>query len=104
MNRPRAGAGAAVLAAEGDNLLYVIGGGTEQQTLDSEVYSVNRAAWQPVEMPMLESESWHDLAVANVETRIFVFGGRRGEQILDSGYVFSPFIHQTFLPAVGAEE
>lgn len=101
MNRPRAGAGAAVLV---NNLLYVIGGGIEEQTLDSEVFNIELASWQLVDMPMLESESWHHLAVANIETQIFVFGGKQGETILDEGYVFSPFVHQTFLPAVGAEE
>jgi DNA-binding CsgD family transcriptional regulator len=104
MNHPRAGAGAAVLVAEGNNLLYVIGGGIETDTLDSEVYDLEMDAWEPVEMPMLEGESWHNLAVANIETRIFVFGGRQGESILDKSYVFSPFVHQTFLPAVGTEE
>jgi DNA-binding CsgD family transcriptional regulator len=101
LNHPRAGAGAAVLA---NNFLYVIGGGIEAQTLDSEVYDLEMDSWLPVETPTLDSQSWHHLAVANIETRIFVFGGRQGEQILDKGYVFSPFVYETFLPAVGANE
>ncbi|MFZ0545347.1 MAG: kelch repeat-containing protein, partial [Candidatus Promineifilaceae bacterium] len=100
MNQPRAGAGAAVLV---NNLLYVIGGGTGSQTLDSEFYNTELATWQPVSMPMLADDSWYYLAVANIETRIFVFGGKQGESIIDNGYVFSPFVHQTFLPAVGAD-
>lgn len=104
MNQPRAGAGAAVLVAEGNSLLYVIGGGMDSEIVTSEVYDLKLDAWQLVDMPMLEAQSWHNLAVANIETRIFAFGGRQGEAILDEGYVFSPFIHQTFLPAVGAEE
>lgn len=101
MNRPRAGAGATVLA---NNFLYVIGGGITTQTLDSEVYDLEKGAWMPVETPVLDGESWYHLAAANIETRIFVFGGRQGEQILDNGYVFSPFVYETFLPAVGANE
>jgi hypothetical protein len=104
MNHPRAGAGAAVLVAGGINLLYVIGGGIESETLDSEVYDLEMDAWEPVEMPMLTDESWHNMAVANIETRIFVFGGRQGASILDKSYVFSPFINQIYLPAVGAQE
>ncbi len=104
MSEPRAGAGAAVLVAEGNNLLYIIGGRTESEALASEVYDLTMETWRPVEMPMLDDQSWHNLAVANIETRIFAFGGRQGGQILDNGYVFSPFIHQTFLPAVGADE
>ncbi len=101
MSRARAGAGSAVLI---NRWLYVIGGGLETQAVDSEVYNVEFASWQSVEMPMLENESWANMAVANIESRIFVFGGRQGEAILDDGYVFSPFVHQTFLPAVGADE
>lgn len=102
MNQPRAGAGAAVLA---NSLLYVIGGGIETETLNSEVYdSDEMGSWQTVEMPMLGDQSWIHMAVANIETRIFVFGGRQGETILDQGYVFSPFVYETFLPAVGADE
>jgi N-acetylneuraminic acid mutarotase len=101
MNSPRAGAGSAVLS---HNLLYVIGGGMEAQIVESEVYDSAFASWRIVEMPMLETDSWTHLAVAHIETRIFVFGGRQGEAILSDGYVFSPFVHQTFLPAVGADE
>jgi hypothetical protein len=101
MRQPRAGAGAAVLS---NNLLYVIGGGVDAKTLDSEFYNNELNAWQPVPMPMLAENSWHHLAVTNIETRIFVVGGRQGDEILDESYVFSPFVHQTFLPAVGAEE
>lgn len=104
MNHPRAGAGAAVLVAEGNNQLYVIGGGIDSVTLDSEFYDSTLGIWRPIDMPMLETQSWHNLAVSNIETRIFAFGGRQGDEIIKQGYVFSPFIHQTFLPAVGAEE
>lgn len=104
MIHPRSGAGAAVLVAEGNNQLYVLGGGVESQTIDSEFYDSTMGVWRPVEMPMLASESWYNLAVSNIETRIFAFGGRQGDDIIEQGYVFSPFIHQTFLPAVGAEE
>ena len=96
MSRPRSGAGAAVLV---NKWLYIIGGG-----LDSEVYNIDFNSWQSVEMPMLEEDAWVNLAVANIESRIFVFGGRQGEAISNESYVFSPFVHQTFLPAVGADE
>jgi DNA-binding CsgD family transcriptional regulator/N-acetylneuraminic acid mutarotase len=101
MNSPRAGAGSAVLS---NNLLYIIGGGLETPTLQSDVYDSAFMTWRTVEMPTLTADSWTNLAVAHIETRIFIFGGRQGDSILDGGYVFSPFVHQTFLPAVGADE
>jgi DNA-binding CsgD family transcriptional regulator/N-acetylneuraminic acid mutarotase len=104
MNHPRSGAGAAALVSEGSNQLYVIGGGIESETVESEVYDSTMRIWRPVDMPMLEGQSWHNLAVSNIETRIFAFGGMQGDAIIEQSYVFSPFIHQTFLPAVGAEE
>ena len=99
MEAPRAGAGAAVL---GNKLIYVLGGGSDAAVVNGEVYDVNQDRWQPVDMPMLdENFSWYDLGVSNVETRIYVFGGRQNGELVDVNYIYSPLIHQTFLPAVG---
>ena len=99
MEAARAGAGAAVL---GNKLIYVLGGGKDAAVVDGEVYDINKDRWQPVEMPMLNEDfSWYDLGVTNVETRIYVFGGRQDGELVDFNYIYAPLIHQTFLPAVG---
>jgi hypothetical protein len=98
---PRSEAGAAVL---GNNRLYVIGGGIEGDVPIGEVYDTLTDDWQEIEMPMVQDgASWHGLGVTNVETRIFALGGRQGEDIMLDNYIYAPFIHQTFLPAVGSE-
>ncbi|MFN2188530.1 MAG: kelch repeat-containing protein [Candidatus Promineifilaceae bacterium] len=101
MNARRTDAGAAVL---GNDRLYVFGGGTDSGIDFGEVYSVKDAAWSEFEMPMLvDAEPWRGLGVTNVETRIYAIGGRQGGEILADSYIFAPFIHQTFLPAVGGD-
>jgi len=96
---PRSGAGGAVL---GNDRLFVFGGGTESDVRFGEVFNVEDSSWGEFEMPMLESaSSWHGLGVTNVETRIYAIGGEQGGEILTKSYIYAPFIHQTFLPAVG---
>jgi N-acetylneuraminic acid mutarotase len=103
LTQPRAGAGAAVLVAAENNSLYIIGGGVEEQTLDSEFFSDETGGWQPVEMPMLKDDSWHHLAVTNVETRIYALGGRQGGAILETVYVYSPLINRIYFPSVAVD-
>jgi DNA-binding CsgD family transcriptional regulator len=99
MIMPRAAAGAAVL---GNELLYVIGGGRNDFVPFGEVLDPILNEWQEIEMPMLANQdSWHDLGVANVETRIYVQGGRQGNQILPSNFYYAPLIYRTYLPTVG---
>ncbi len=101
MTMARSSAGAAVL---GNDRLFVFGGGTESDVLFGEVFDVDRSSWDEFEMPMLEdAASWQGLGVTNVETRIYVVGGQQGGEILKANYVYAPFIHQTFLPAVGTD-
>jgi DNA-binding CsgD family transcriptional regulator/N-acetylneuraminic acid mutarotase len=99
----RSGAGSAVLF----NKLYVIGGGEEagRNGRFSEFYDPTVNAWQVVNTPMLEEEpDWQRMGVANVETRIFVLGGRRAGELSDDNFVYTPVIYQTFIPAASAGE
>jgi hypothetical protein len=101
MSQPRAGAGAAVI---GSTHIYVFGGGRSQNVLEGESYDAAHDTWQPVPIPMLaDGEPWYDLGVTNVETRIYLIGGRQGGAILGDTYVYLPFIHRTFLPTIGDE-
>jgi DNA-binding CsgD family transcriptional regulator len=101
MMMSRSEAGAAVL---GNNRLFVIGGGIEGGVPFGEVLDIRTDSWQEIELPMLQNAtSWHGLGVTNVETRIFALGGRQDEKILQDSFIFTPFIHQTFLPAVGGD-
>lgn len=94
----RSRAGAAVLF----NKLYVIGGGEEGggNGRFSEFYDPAINAWQVVNTPMLEEEPvWQGMGVANVETRIFVLGGRRAGEFVSDHFIYTPVVYQTFIPA-----
>lgn len=98
MLTPRAGAGAAVLL----NQLYVIGGGTTDASniAFSEEYNPNSQTWQVVNTPMLtDATSWPYLGVTNVETRIYVIGGRLHNQLSGNTYVMET-VFQSFIPAI----
>jgi DNA-binding CsgD family transcriptional regulator/N-acetylneuraminic acid mutarotase len=97
----RAGAGAAALS---NNQLYVLGGGLEGSVPFGEVFDAATNTWSRLEMPMLgDGASWYGLGVANVETRIYLMGGRLGHELVADTYVFTPFTHRTYLPAVGGD-
>lgn len=101
MSLPRSRAGATVLA---NTLLYVIGGGVSGDVPYGEVYDVYKESWNEVEIPMLaENPSWYDLGVSSVETRIYAFGGRQGDEILSGTFVYEPLEHRTFLPTLGSD-
>lgn len=94
------GASAAVL-----NKLYVIGGGLNgrQEIIYSERYDPVTQTWQVVNTPFLADTSvWTGLGVANVENRIFAFGGRRDGTLISDTYVYAP-LYRTFLPSVPVE-
>jgi DNA-binding CsgD family transcriptional regulator/N-acetylneuraminic acid mutarotase len=97
---PRKAAGSAVLL----NKLYVIGGTAENGEITySEMYDPISETWQVINTPMLaEPAGWPDLGVGQVETRIFALGGREGEELLDTTYVFAPLVYQTYIPAASS--
>jgi DNA-binding CsgD family transcriptional regulator/N-acetylneuraminic acid mutarotase len=97
---PRKAAGSAVLL----NKLYVIGGTAENGEITfSEMYDPDSETWQVINTPMLtESAGWPDLGIGQVETRIFALGGREGEELLDTTYVFAPLVYQTYIPAASS--
>lgn len=96
MQEPRAGAGSAVLL----NNLYIFGGQVGEGSRFSETFDPNTGMWTRVETPMFEGASeWADMGVGNVETRIYVFGGRDGDTLLADTYVLTPFTYQFFIPA-----
>ena len=95
------GAGAAVVL----NKLYVIGGGMADsgEISFSEFYDPTTETWQVVNTPMLaESPNWVAAGVTNVETRIYVAGGRRSQALSAETYVYAPIVFQTFIPAASS--
>jgi DNA-binding CsgD family transcriptional regulator/N-acetylneuraminic acid mutarotase len=94
---PRRNAGSAVLL----NKLYVIGGTADNEEITySEMYDPDSETWQVINTPMLaDSADWPQLGVGQIETRIFALGGRKGEDLLDTNYVFAPLVYQTYIPA-----
>ncbi len=102
MESPRAGAGAAVLV----NKLYVFGGGMDEQNKieTSEAYDPNTDQWGLVSTPMLsDSPSWTNLAVANIETRVFTLGGLNDAGVpTDHNFIYAPLVYQTFIPAAAS--
>ena len=101
MLQPRTAAGAAVLL----NKLYVIGGSVNNgdEPAFSEVYDPESETWQIVNTPNLEDrDSWSHAGVGHVETRIYVLGGRDGENFLDETLVYAPLVYQTFIPSASS--
>jgi hypothetical protein len=89
----RGRAAAAVLL----NKLYVVGG---ENAGDSEVYDANTEAWTPLTTPMLDDRpGWTSLAMATVETRIYVMGGRSNSELLSTNYVLQPFVYRFYIPS-----
>ena len=89
------------------NKLYVIGGGMNgrQEIAFSERYDPATETWQVINSPLLaENPTWVGLGVANVENRIFVFGGRRGDELNLNTYIYAPFVYRTFLPSIPVDE
>ncbi|GAB4271545.1 MAG: hypothetical protein Kow0080_17070 [Candidatus Promineifilaceae bacterium] len=103
MLQPRTKASAAVVV----NKLYVIGGNvSSDSTLTySEIYDPNTDTWQVLNMPDFpDKRPWQQPGTANVETRIYILGGRRGDQLLNTHYIYTPFIYNTYIPAAAAED
>jgi hypothetical protein len=72
-----------------------------QEITFSERYDPATETWQVINSPLLaENPTWVGLGVANVENRIFVFGGRRGDELSLNTYIYAPFVYRTFLPSV----
>lgn len=97
----RVGAGAAALL----NKLYVIGGDLNEtdDVTYSEFYDPASQKWQVVNTPPQDEQStWSRLGVTNVETRVYVLGGRRNGFPSKDTLVYSPFVYQTFIPAAAA--
>lgn len=86
-------AGAAVLL----NKLYVVGG---IEAGDSEFYDATTQTWELLNTPMLdERPGWTDLAMATVETRIYVLGGEGNGQRLSNNYILQPFVYRFYIPS-----
>jgi hypothetical protein len=95
MLSPRVGAGAAVLL----NKLYIFGGQQAGEEGFSEFLDTEEGSWSPIDSPMLaDIPQWAHMGVVNVETRIYVAGGRQGDELLDQTYVYTPMFYQFFIP------
>jgi N-acetylneuraminic acid mutarotase len=99
LRQARAGAGAGTLL----NKLYLFGGEGEGDLAYSEVLEADAESWQEIESPMLEeASSWYRPGVAVVETRLYVFGGERGDQLSPEVYVYTPLVYRFFIPAASS--
>jgi len=99
---PRAGAGASGLL----NKLYVFGGGafSEEPITYSESYNPDTDQWSVVNTPPLSDEpNWASLGIANVEIRIYAVGGKRGEVVTDTTFIYQPLAYQTYIPIAPVE-
>lgn len=97
--QPRAGAGYGTFL----NKLYLFGGVGEGDLAASEVFEAGSEAWQELDTPMLaDKHEWNRPGVAVVETRLYVVGGELGESLSPDVYVYTPLVHQFFIPAVSS--
>ncbi len=95
MGQARSGAGAAVLV----NKLYVFGGVSEPAAT-GELYDPQRQTWQSVTIPPgVATTAWRYLGVTNIESQIYVWGGRQAEQFSAEMVVYAPLENKIYLPA-----
>ncbi len=95
MAQARRGAGAAVLV----NKLYVFGGVSDAAAA-GELYDPKVNAWQPVAVPATVAAAAQGyLGVANIESQIYVWGGRQAEQFSAEMMVYAPLETKIYLPA-----
>lgn len=90
MPAPRTAAGAVSLL----DRIYVIGG-TEA---NGALFSSRTQQWSVVDMPMLAQEGLLAPGLATIETRIYVLGGRLGEDLQDAMYVYATPLYIQYLP------
>ncbi|GAB4158763.1 MAG: hypothetical protein Fur0021_29010 [Candidatus Promineifilaceae bacterium] len=95
MGQARSGAGAAVLV----NKLYVFGGVSEPAAA-GELYDPQQQTWQSITIPPgVATAAWRYLGVANIESQIYVWGGRQAEQFSAEMVVYAPLENKIYLPA-----
>lgn len=82
------------------NQLYVVGGSVEQKLSYGERYDPNTNTWQLFNLPMLDIEAnWLGSAMTTVETRIYLFGGRRDNKQTNNSYLYNALPFQFFVPS-----
>lgn len=100
---PRTGAGAATIL----NKLYVVGGQqTDGETAAfSELFDPSRQEWTILNTPVLaDTAVWTSLGATNVETRLYMLGGKQDGNLTANAYQYSPLVYQTFIPAASGGE
>ncbi len=97
MLEARAGAQALALFDK----LYVLGGGFDTPVTSGELFDASSDNWAVVNVPI--NSSWTRLGLANIETRIYLFGGERDGQLQADMYAFEPRPFQIFLPSTRSE-
>ncbi len=96
MGQARSGAGAAVLV----NKLYIFGGVAEPTATAGELYDPKVGAWQPLTIPpAVAATAWRYMGVTNIESQIYVWGGRQAEQFSAEMVVYAPLENKIYLPA-----
>lgn len=81
--------------------LYVLGGGQDSTITNGELFDVASDSWSVVNVPI--ESSWTRLGLANIETRIYLFGGEQNGQFKAEMYAFDPLTFQIFLPSTRNE-
>lgn len=98
---PRGGGGAAVII----NQLYVFGGGLSGEVTYGEAFDPNSETWQVINMPVLAGRSnWVHFGLTNIETKIYLIGGRAGDTLLADTYIYERFPFRAFIPAASTNE
>ena len=53
--------------------------------------------------PLSDEPNWASLGIANVEIRIYAVGGKRGEVVTDTTFIYQPLAYQTYIPIAPVE-
>ena len=96
MIEPRSGASSAVLFDK----LYVVGGGQHGTVKHGELFQSAEEGWQIINIPLWDQpHQWTGLGIAPIETKLYVIGGKMGEEWQEDNYSFLPLPYQFYFPS-----
>ncbi|MEM9776313.1 MAG: kelch repeat-containing protein, partial [Chloroflexota bacterium] len=87
------------------NRIYILGGETGANF--GELYNPESDIWEKINQPILEgldNPSWTNVGAANVESKVYLFGGEFNGTMSADAFFYSPKVYKQFIPAATNDE